>query len=90
MSSHIPGAYPAPFYDTVAPEVLKALPRSGTPIVIYCACPHAASDQVAGLLEKAGFTNVVVIKEGVLVWASRGYPMTFGNATRKAEPGGKQ
>ncbi len=89
MSSHIPGAYPAPFYDGLAPDVVKALPRSGTPIVVYCACPHAASDHVAELLNQAGFTNVVVIEEGVLVWAKRGYPMTFGNATRKADPGGK-
>jgi len=87
MSAHIPGAYPAPFYDTVSPEMLKALPRSGTPIVIYCACPHAASDHVAELLEKAGFTNAVVIEEGVLIWAKRGYPMTFGKATRPADPG---
>jgi cytochrome c oxidase cbb3-type subunit 3 len=89
MSSHIPGAYPAPFYDALPPDLLKALPRSGTPIVLYCGCPHAASDEVAGLLEKAGFTNVVVIEEGVLVWANRGYPLTFGKATRRADPGDK-
>lgn len=90
MSSHIPGAYPVPFYDALPPDLLKALPRSGAPIVVYCGCPHAASDQVADLLGKAGFTNVVVIEEGVLVWGKRGYPMTFGKATRKADPGGKQ
>jgi hypothetical protein len=28
------------------------------------------------LLEKTGFTNVVVSEEGVLVWAQRGYPLT--------------
>ncbi len=90
MSSHIPGAYPIPFYDGLPADVLKALPRSGTPIVVYCGCPHAASDQVADLLGKAGFSSVVVIEEGVLVWAKRGYPMTFGKSTRKADPGGKQ
>jgi mono/diheme cytochrome c family protein/rhodanese-related sulfurtransferase len=78
MSSHIPGAYPAPFYDALPPDLLGALPRSGTPIVIYCGCPHAASDEVAALLDKAGFTNVVVLEEGILVWGQRGYPLTFG------------
>jgi len=89
MSSHIPGAYPVPFYDALPPDLLKALPRSGAPIVVYCGCPHAASDQVAEMLGKAGFTSVVVIEEGVLVWAKRGYPMTFGKTTRKADPGAK-
>lgn len=87
MSSHIPGAYPAPFYDALPPDLLKALPRSGTPIVLYCGCPHAASDEVAELLKKAGFTNVVVIEEGVLIWAQRGYPLTFGKAARRVDPG---
>jgi len=41
------------------------------------------------MLGKAGFTSVVVIEEGVLVWAKRGYPMTFGKTTRKADPGAK-
>lgn len=89
MSSHIPGAYPAPFYDALPPDLLKALPRSGTPIVLYCGCPHAASDEVAELLKKAGLTNVVVIEEGILVWAKRGYPMTYGKANRTLDPGGR-
>jgi len=89
MSSHIPGAYPAPFYDALSPELLKAIPRSATPIVAYCACPHAASDHLAEMLNKAGFTNVFVIEEGVLIWAKRGYPMTFGKAAPKPEPDGK-
>lgn len=80
MSSHIPGAYPVPFYDPLSAELIKAIPRDGTPIVAYCACPHAASDTVAEMLEKAGFSNVFVIDEGVLVWAKRGYPVTFGRS----------
>jgi len=90
MNSHIPGAYPTPFYDALPPDLLKALPRTGIPIVLYCGCPHTASDEVAALLNKAGFTNVFVIEEGVLVWAKRGYPMTIGKATRRADPGDKQ
>jgi mono/diheme cytochrome c family protein/rhodanese-related sulfurtransferase len=82
MNSHIPGAYPAPFYDGLPADLVKALPRSGTPIVLYCGCPHTASDEVAVLLEKAGFTNIFVIEEGVLVWAQRGYPLTIGKTTR--------
>ena len=87
MSSHIPGAYPAPFYDALPPDLLKALPRSGTPIVLYCGCPHTASDEVAKVLEKAGFTNVLVIEEGVLVWAKLGYPLTFGKGDSKGGSG---
>lgn len=83
MNAHIPGAYPAPFYDPLSPDLLAALPRDGTPLVAYCACPHAASDQVAEKLESAGFKNVFVIEEGVLIWAKRGYAMTFG---RKMQP----
>lgn len=78
---HIPGAYPTPFYDG-QDALARALPRDGTWILTYCACPHAASGQVMDKLRAAGFKNTAVIDEGVLEWARRGYPMTGGPAAK--------
>jgi cytochrome c oxidase cbb3-type subunit 3 len=78
IASHIPGAYPAPFYDTVDAELLKALPREGTWIIIYCSCPHAASNKLMDALRELGFGRTAVIDEGFLEWTRRKYPTTFG------------
>jgi rhodanese-related sulfurtransferase len=78
IKSHIPGSYPAPFYDKIDPDLAKALPRDGTWIVCYCACPHAASEHLMEELRKHGFRNAVVLNEGFMVWAQRKYPATFG------------
>ena len=77
QSSHIPGALPMPFYDGVE-SLVPHLPNDGTPIVAYCACPHAASGRVVDQLTKAGFTSARILDEGVLVWAARGYPVAVG------------
>jgi mono/diheme cytochrome c family protein/rhodanese-related sulfurtransferase len=77
LKSHIPGAAPVPFYAGID-EIVKALPRDGTWIVAYCACPHAASGKVVDLLREAGFKNTAVLDEGILIWTQRGYPLTFG------------
>ncbi len=76
LDFHIPGATPTPFYDME--EIIKRLPRDGTWIVSYCACPHAASGQVMDRLRELGFKNTAVIDEGVLVWKDRGYPISHG------------
>jgi cytochrome c oxidase cbb3-type subunit III len=76
IHGHIPGALPAPFYD--AETIADALPNDDTYIVIYCACPHAASGIVMDVLRDRGFSNTAVIDEGVLVWATRGYPIVSG------------
>jgi len=79
VQGHIPGALPVPYYS---PEALRdMLPHDGTWIVVYCACPHAASGKVMDSLRLAGFTNTAVLDEGVLVWAGRGHPMTTGSGT---------
>jgi len=75
--SHLPGALPMPFYDGVD-NLIPHLPNDGTPIIAYCACPHAASGQVVDSLIEAGFTGARILDEGVLVWAARGYPIAVG------------
>ena len=75
--SHIPGALPMPFYDGVE-SLIPHLPKDGTPIVAYCACPHAASGRVVDKLKKAGFNSARILDEGILVWTERGYPVAIG------------
>ncbi len=76
LRSHIPGALPVPYYD---PErMVASLPKDGTWVLAYCACPHAASGRVMDTLREKGFENTAVIDEGVIEWAQRGYPMTYG------------
>ena len=77
QQSHIPGSLPMPFYDGVG-SLLPHLPNDGTPIVAYCACPHAASGRVVDQLKKAGFTSARILDEGILVWTGRGYPIAVG------------
>jgi rhodanese-related sulfurtransferase len=73
LVAHIPGALSVPFY--AVDEYASRLPKDGTWIVAYCACPHAASGQVAAALRDRGFKKAVVLDEGVKVWVERGYPM---------------
>lgn len=74
LEAHIPGAIPLPFY--AVDQYATKLPKDGTWIIAYCACPHAASGRVANALRERGFQNAVVLDEGVLVWMQRGYPVT--------------
>jgi cytochrome c oxidase cbb3-type subunit 3 len=73
---HLPGALPVPFYDGID-QILPHLPAD-TPIVVYCACPHAASGKVVDALRAAGRPAAYVLDEGSLVWAARGYPIVVG------------
>lgn len=75
--AHIPGAVPMPFY-TVPEEILEHLPTDGTWIVVYCACPHAASGRVVDALRANGISNTAIIDEGMIIWAQRGYPIQAG------------
>jgi mono/diheme cytochrome c family protein/rhodanese-related sulfurtransferase len=75
---HIPGAIPVPYYEE--PEnFVNDIPNDGTQIVIYCACPHAASKRVMSTLNRHGFTNTAIIDEGILVWAQMGFPVRSGS-----------
>ena len=78
LRSHLPGAVSVPFYNDVA-DLAKHLPNDDTYLVAYCACPHAASGRVVDALKELGFENAVILDEGVLEWASRGYPMEAGD-----------
>jgi mono/diheme cytochrome c family protein/rhodanese-related sulfurtransferase/catechol 2,3-dioxygenase-like lactoylglutathione lyase family enzyme len=76
--THIPGAIPVPYYEE--PEnFVNNLPNDSTSILVYCACPHAASQLVVNTLKRHGFKNTAIIDEGVLVWAQLGYPVQHGN-----------
>lgn len=75
---HIPGAIPAPFHDELD-DLAAAIPRDGTWVVAYCACPHAASGRVVDELRRRGFRHTAVLDEGVKVWEERGYPMQSGS-----------
>ncbi len=75
--SHIPGAVPMPYYRDKT-RAGENLPRDGTWIVAYCACPHAASDFVINNLQELGFKNMAVIDEGILRWTAMGLPVTAG------------
>jgi mono/diheme cytochrome c family protein/rhodanese-related sulfurtransferase len=74
---HLPGALPVPFYDGVE-AILPHIPKDGTPVIAYCACPHAASGTVVDALRAAGVKAAYVLDEGVLVWAAQGYPLAVG------------
>lgn len=75
--THIPGAVPMPYY-TKPRQMLEHLPDDGTWIIVYCACPHAASGRVVDALREQGVPNTAIIDEGIIVWTQRGYPIEAG------------
>ncbi|RYG29969.1 MAG: rhodanese-like domain-containing protein [Chitinophagaceae bacterium] len=77
--THIPGAISVPYYEE-PDSFIKDIPNDNTWIVVYCACPHAASLQVVNTLRRFGYKNTAILDEGILVWAQRGYPVENGNA----------
>ena len=76
-NAHIPGSVPIPYYVSEE-EVDKGLPKDGTWIIAYCACPHAASDKIINMLRKKGYENTAVIDEGFFKWLDARYPITAG------------
>lgn len=75
--AHIPGAVPVPYYRE--PErFIGDMPDDGTWVIVYCACPHAASGRVVDALRAHGISNTAIIDEGVIVWTQRGYPIQAG------------
>ena len=75
--SHIPGAISVPYYKE-PDKFIKDIPKDSTLIVVYCACPHAASSQVVNTLKRFGYKHTAILDEGILVWAQRGYPVQNG------------
>lgn len=84
ISMHIPGSISVPYYQFTR---LDALPRDGTWITAYCACPHHASGVVVDELRKRGFTHTAVLDEGILEWKKRGYPIESEPAEADAGAG---
>lgn len=75
--AHIPGAVPFPYYSEPE-QFIDDMPDDGTWIIVYCACPHAASGRVVDTLREHDIPNTAIIDEGVIVWTQRGYPIEAG------------
>jgi len=69
---HITGAVSIPYHDL---KRLDEMPRDGTWIVAYCACPHHLSGIVVDELRKRGYSHAVVLDEGINEWHRRGLPV---------------
>jgi mono/diheme cytochrome c family protein/rhodanese-related sulfurtransferase len=72
VRSHIPGAISNPYYDKAG---LDRIPKDGTWVLAYCACPHHASGAVVDELRRRGYPHTAVLDEGILEWERRGYPV---------------
>jgi rhodanese-related sulfurtransferase len=77
--THIPGAVSVPYYKE-PDKFIQDIPNDSTWVIVYCACPHAASLQVVNTLKRFGYKHTAILDEGVLVWAQRGYPVQFGQS----------
>lgn len=82
QQSHIPGAVSVPYYKE-PDKFIKDIPNDNTMIVVYCACPHAASTGVVKTLKRNGYKNTAILDEGILVWAQLGYPIQYGKVEKK-------
>lgn len=69
---HIPGALSVPYHDR---GELERIPKDGTWVVAYCACPHHASGEVVDALRAKNYSNTAVMDEGILFWRDHGYPL---------------
>jgi rhodanese-related sulfurtransferase len=69
---HLTGAVSIPYHDL---KRLAELPRDGTWIIAYCACPHHLSGIVVDELRKRGYAHAVVLDEGINEWHRRGLPV---------------
>lgn len=73
---HIPGAFnltQADFLGSITPEALEYLDPT-RPVVIYCDGGDChASENVAILLQQAGFTSISIMTDGFPAWVAAGY-----------------
>jgi cytochrome c oxidase cbb3-type subunit 3/ubiquinol-cytochrome c reductase cytochrome c subunit len=72
LNLRIKGAISTPFYD---PKSLDDLPKDGTWIVAYCACPHHLSGDVVQALRGRGYSHTAVLDEGIFAWQQKHYPV---------------
>lgn len=82
---HIPGAVSLPYHDQ---SHLDKIPKDGTWVVAYCACPHHASGEVVDALRKRNYPNTAVLDEGILFWRDRGYPLAGESVKPNPPPPG--
>jgi rhodanese-related sulfurtransferase/cytochrome c553 len=82
---HITGAVSIPYFDM---KRLDEVPRDGTWVVAYCACPHHLSGIVVDELRKRGFAHSAVLDEGINEWQRRGLPIVAAEGVTRppAEP----
>jgi rhodanese-related sulfurtransferase/cytochrome c553 len=82
---HITGAVSIPYYEM---KRLDEVPRDGTWVVAYCACPHHLSGIVVDELRKRGHAHSAVIDEGINEWQRRGLPIVAAEGVTRppAEP----
>ena len=79
--THIPGAVSVPYYKD-PDKFIKDIPNDSTWIVVYCACPHAASQQVVNTLTRFGYKHTAILDEGIIKWAGLGYPVQYGEGMK--------
>jgi len=72
LNLRIKGAISTPFYDV---KSLDDLPKDGTWIVAYCACPHHLSGTVVEALRARGYRHTAVLDEGIFAWQQKKYPV---------------
>ena len=72
IGSSAPRALSLPYYDL---SRIDRLPKDGTWIVAYCACPHHLSGIVVEELRKRGYENTAILDEGFFVWTEQGHPV---------------
>ena len=75
QAGHVPGSTLVPL-DQLALR-LDELPRD-RPIVAMCRSGNR-SGVAAGLLKRAGFTNVANLKGGMIAWQKQGLPVERGS-----------
>ena len=83
VSMHIPGSISVPYYGFAR---LDELPKDGTWILAYCACPHHASGVVVDELRKRRFPHTAILDEGILEWKKRSYPTESYQAPDAGSP----
>jgi cytochrome c oxidase cbb3-type subunit III len=78
LNLHVTGAISAPYYDL---KGLDDLPKDGTWIVAYCACPHHLSGVVVDELRRRGYPHTAVLDEGIFAWQQKKYPVVVAPGT---------
>jgi cytochrome c oxidase cbb3-type subunit 3 len=89
MRVHIAGAVSIPYHDM---KRLDEVPKDGTWVIAYCACPHHLSGIVVDELRRRGYAHSVVLDEGINEWHRRGLPIVAaeGVAAPPLEPGAQR